>query len=482
MWILPSLNRIDRVRALLVQMVATGLSTPGLVLLGAREDPGTLVEVLPPGWQIELDHPLTPCSLVYRLNRSFALVPDRDWYGLIADDNWPVTPGWDVKLIEAATRTGIASCDDGWQAPRRMHSAVVWRGDILRAAGFWVPPCMRHNYIDDFWETIGRRFGFWTCLPDVRVEHRHWKRDATVSKDTTYERGEATLMADYHAFVAWTKTEDHSAIVERFSAIKLAANPAQGDRLTRARSRSVFIATPMARHPVRQYTASLVKTIGLLGGLGIRSYVQTVVGSSNLPRARNELVAAFLASDFTDMIFIDDDMGWDPKDLVRLLASDKPVIGGVGVKKVERPDTDPGRWCFFPLQGDLNQDAMGAIEVKGVGTGFLKIERRVFEELALHHPDWKRNGWPNMPEAARRWYYRFFMFPDDIDETGEDFFFCNAWREIGGSVWIDPTIRLEHVGEKSFSGDLAALMEAEGTRHDANLNDEPRHAAVAGEP
>jgi SAM-dependent methyltransferase len=458
MWVIPSLNRLERVKALLAAMQATGLSTPGIVILGADQANDIATLDLPPNWKA-FARSSDQVSLVECLNETFTALPDLVWYGLLTDDSLPVTPGWDTALIAGAREIGIASCDDGWQSPRRMGNAVVWRGDILRAAGFWMPPCVRHNYVDDFWETIGRRFNFWRCLMEVRVEHRHWGRCPDVARDATYALGESSMKDDLEAFLTWTKSEDHSAIVQRFSAVALAAAPEQADRLARARTRSVFIATPIARHPVRHFTSSLVRTIALLGSLGIRSYVQNVVGSSNLPRARNELVAAFLATDFTDMLFVDDDMGWDPKDLVRLLASDKPLIGGAGAKKVDLPDDNPAKWCFASEEGDLVQDEMGAMRIRRIGTGFVKIERRVFEELALRHPEWKRNGWPDMPEAARRWYYRFFMFPDDADDTGEDFYFCNAWRAMGGEVWLDPTIRLTHVGEKEYGGDLTALLE-----------------------
>lgn len=238
----------------------------------------------------------------------------------------------------------------------------------------------------------------------------------------------------------------------------------QADRLARARSRSVFIATPIARHPVRQYAVSLARTFAHLLHVGIPGYVQTVVGSSNLPRARNELVAAFLASDYTDLLFIDDDMGWEPNDVVRLLASDKPLIGGVGSKKALMPDTDPAKWCIRTDPGKpFVQDEFGAVEVAGIGTGFLKIERGVFEALALEHPDWKRYGFPRMSPEQRHWYYNFFRFGDGIDEMGEDYLFCQEWARIGGSCWADPTIRLVHVGETEFGGDVAAMLQPEAS-------------------
>jgi hypothetical protein len=184
----------------------------------------------------------------------------------------------------------------------------------------------------------------------------------------------------------------------------------QESRLARAQSRSLFICTPIARHPVRQYTVSLAKSLVHLAQLGIRTYFQTVVGSSNLPRARNELVAAFLASDYTDMVFVDDDMGWTPNDFVRLLASEHAIVAGVGCKKVELGDREPDKWCFRSKKGPFYQDEMGLVEVDAVGTGFMKISREPFDRMIAAHPEWKRKGYKQMPDAARKFYYEFFRF------------------------------------------------------------------------
>lgn len=231
--------------------------------------------------------------------------------------------------------------------------------------------------------------------------------------------------------------------------------------MERAQARSVFIATPIARHPVRQYTISLARTLVQLAGLGIRAWVQNVVGSSNLPRARNDLAAAFLASDYDDLLFIDDDMGWNPADVIRLLASEQKLIGGVGCKKVLLPDTAKEKWCVRALRsGAFHQDDFGAVEVEALGTGFLKISRDVFDAMKAAHPEWKRNGWHDTPAENRAQSYRFFSFdPNDPEETGEDIAFCLEWRRLGGRVFVDPAIRLVHVGEMEFTGDFAALLE-----------------------
>jgi|GEM_PF-103732 hypothetical protein len=468
MWVLASLNRVARVISLLEAMRATGVSTPGVVILGP-DQAGDLASLpLPEGWTAQCQHPDDHC-LTQVLNRFLREHPDHEWYGQICDDNIPVTFGWDTRLIEQALKSGIASCDDGWQAPRRMHSATVWRGDVLRCAEFWQPPMVRHSCADDFWEEIGRRFGIWTCLMDVRVEHHHPLKHGDVL-DATYARQMKWLAEDVAEFKAWRAGSDYAALICRFAKLftPTEAQAAQA-RLDRARSRRPMICTPVARSPALEYTISYADTGVHLERTGIQLWSHFVIGSSNLPRARNELVARFLASQCSDLIFVDDDMGWRPEAVVRLLASEKPVIAGVGRKRVDKPNSDRDVWCVSFLedaQSMLNQDAMGAIEVEAVGTAFMKIERGVFETLIAAHPEWKRDGHDGMSAAVKEKYYRFFKFNDET-EGGEDFLFCHNWRALGGKVFIDPMIWLSHAGGKAWSGCIAEMLQPVAQRLEA---------------
>jgi len=232
----------------------------------------------------------------------------------------------------------------------------------------------------------------------------------------------------------------------------------------RAKSRSVLICTPEKDRYVRgEFTHSLVETGRLLERLGIKWFWIENVGTANLPKARNELAATFLSSPFDDAMLIDDDMGWEPSDVVKLLGSRHPFIGAAGPKRMDfLPDTDIRRWCFHPLVWESDhpqpRDEMGNVQVAGIGTGFLKLSREVFERLISAHPDWKRPGRLDLPESVRNHYYRFFEFPDDENETGEDYAFCHRWTAIGGEVWMDPTINLAHAGDKDYGGDITALF------------------------
>ena len=244
-------------------------------------------------------------------------------------------------------------------------------------------------------------------------------------------------------------------------------SPEISARLAHARQRSVLICTPVARNPVWQYTTSLASTLLFLSEQGVRCSFQFVVGSSVISKARNELCAHFLMGDFTDLLFIDDDMQWSPNSVLRLLASRQLLVGGVGRMRVQKPNTDPAVWCWRPLHGGdgaLRQDDMGAIECLGFGAAFMLINRRVLLELAAAHPDWKRPGAHDWPDGLREHYFEFFRQNHEghPGEASEDYVFCDRWRAAGGQVFVDPTIKLGHIGTWNYQGSLeeAVLVSA----------------------
>lgn len=491
MWLLPSRRRPASLARFFAAYRQTAGSTPGMVIVdrGDLEDNRAQYDALgelPLGWFIQIVGGETQGDKIAEV---WDEVKDCAWLGLIGDDCVPQTPGWDRALVERLDGANLVSCNDGWQAPQRLGNCWAISGDLVRAVGWIFPPGLQHLYVDDVWELIGREAQCWTCRMDVLVEHRHVLKGAAPANgpygDETHrtvygenypaEPAGGLWASDAPVFTAWAAADRHRAVA---AAKALRSNdvhsndvhssvdrpgqldPASQRRLDRARQRSVMILTPIARAPVWQYTMAFAETCVMLERLGFRYSCRFVVGSSNPPRARNVLAARFLAAGFDDAILIDDDMGWSANDVLRLLASEQPLIAAVGRKKVDKPNTDANVWCCH-FWGDaterLVQDAMGAVNVPRVGTGMMKIARSVFEAMIAAHPEWKRDGDPEMEPAVKANYYRFFAYGED--EGGEDFRFCDAWRALGGAVWIDPSISLSHVGEKAWSGRIADQMQ-----------------------
>ena len=458
MWILPTYNRPDRCKETLASIAAAGPSQ-GVVFIDGGDVSSYDGIALPEGWKlINGTKNRGVCGV---LNFFLENHHDEPWYGFISDDSIVRSIDFQKYLVDAAGSTGFANSGDGFRSWRRMHGAVVFGGDLLRALGWWAPPGLFHSFVDDTWERISRALDNWKFLPGVMVEHMHpWngKGEADESHRHAYERFEE----DKKAYSMLRRLEIPAAI-ERAIPVVVGADLVK-QREARFRSRAVLIATPVSRSPCWYYTNSLVETCLLLERAGVPYGRQVVIGCSNLPRARNELVARFLASDCTDILFVDDDMEWEANSVARLLGSKQLIAGGIGRKKVEKPNSDPAVWCshvHLDEQQNLELDDMGYIRQERIGTGFLKVGREAFEALKKAHPEWKARGNPEMSDEVKENYYRFFKFGNDEFEGGEDFEFCNAWAALGGKIWADPDIVLGHIGDKNYKGSISELMTCE---------------------
>src|ERR1700690_3249439 len=98
--------------------------------------------------------------------------------------------------------------------------------------------------------------------------------------------------------------------------------------------RKVFFATPTYDYNFcAEYTASMMQTAIHLTHRKIDVCAQFVGGMCFIDLARNKLTSAFLASDSTDLFFIDADVGWDYKSIERFLDYDEEIVAGLVPKR-----------------------------------------------------------------------------------------------------------------------------------------------------
>jgi hypothetical protein len=44
------------------------------------------------------------------------------------------------------------------------------------------------------------------------------------------------------------------------------------------------------------------------------------------------------------------------------------------------------------------------------------------------------------------------------DLISEDYVIANKWKSLGYKIWLDPTITLNHIGVKKYTGDFAKFI------------------------
>lgn len=193
---------------------------------------------------------------------------------------------------------------------------------------------------------------------------------------------------------------------------------------------------------------SLMTDLLALQARGDEWTVYDECGNALIADARALIVAQFLASDCDTLVFIDSDVVWEAGALVRLV--DKPVDMVAGIYPQRR---DPINYCVKWLgEGDLWADpATGLLEVAGVPAGFMKVSRKQLEAMVEQYPDtaFYVEAAPNQTAWALFADYRIGKH-----KMGEDYAFCRRWTDMGGKVWIDPEIKMGHVGYKTFQGHL----------------------------
>jgi len=259
--------------------------------------------------------------------------------------------------------------------------------------------------------------------------------------------------------------------------------------LTELRKRKIFVATPMyggnCHGMYTKSTADLAK-LGQAYGIDIKFFY--LFNESLITRARNYCVDEFMRSDYTHLMFIDSDIGFDPNDVLTLAAMMDPdaedakhIMCGPYPKKtiawekikvaVDKgfADEDPsvlenfvGDYVFNPAEGQTQVRIDEPVKVLEGGTGFMMVTKKAFETFQAAYPDYKY-----LPDHVRTKHFDgsreiFMYFQALIDERSkrylsEDYMFCQWMRDAGEDTWMAPWMRLQHNGSYTFGGSLADL-------------------------
>jgi len=237
-----------------------------------------------------------------------------------------------------------------------------------------------------------------------------------------------------------------------------------------------------------------MKTKEIFQQYGIEIHTEFCKNDSLVSRARNNLVARAMSNpNTTHILFIDNDITWDPMDIMKLLIADKNLVGGVyplknynwGELLVDKNDPDnpnPNviqKWIenknnsqFKDIISNENLirnklvryninylESVLKIEqnlarVKHLATGFMMFKRGVIENMSKAFPSTKYVDDVSFLKPHEN-EFAYALFDCGVEEGhyfSEDWLFCHRWTKMGGSIWIDVTINLTHTGVEDYSG------------------------------
>ena len=240
------------------------------------------------------------------------------------------------------------------------------------------------------------------------------------------------------------------------------------------------------------YVFCIIKTKEVFKYYDIPLKIEFCKNDSLVTRARNNLVAKAMSDvNVTHLMFIDNDITWDPVNIIKLIIANKPIVGGIyPLKKYnwEKLANDPeyikkmiekknNSRVKNIMDDDLlvqysllnyNLNHIGnsikiennLTEVRHVATGFMMIKRGVIEKLSEDYQHTKSTDDVNYLEEHEN-KYAYALFDCGVEDghyLSEDWLFCNRWKKIGGKVYIDVSINLSHTGIEQYNGSFLSTI------------------------
>ena len=254
------------------------------------------------------------------------------------------------------------------------------------------------------------------------------------------------------------------------------------------RARKLFVATPMyGGQCAGMFAKSTADLSAMCTSYGIPLQFYYLFNESLITRARNYCVDEFMRSEAEHLMFIDSDIGFNPQDVIALMAlqAQEPekyeIIGGPYPKKciswekiklaVDKGIADEdanildkfvGDYVFNPKNGSGSIPIAEPVEVLEIGTGFMMITKNALKKFMETYPEYMYR--PDHVRTAQFDGSREIMmfFQAEVDPASkrylsEDYWFCQKAQNAGIKTWFCPWMQLNHVGSYIFGGSLADL-------------------------
>jgi len=192
------------------------------------------------------------------------------------------------------------------------------------------------------------------------------------------------------------------------------------------------------------------------GRRGITVDRGVVVGDALVSRSRSIAASAFLRSKADVLLTIDSDIWFRAADAIKLCeeALEYDFIAGLyltrGIKKQSA--------LLLPVDVPvIFQDDSKPVEVRYISTGFMAVSRKGMEKTLEHSKvPHCHKGMTHLGQDTSFFpLYMPFVIPDDGPEENlylsEDWALCQRAKDAGFKMWLDPSIRLGHVGQEMYT-------------------------------
>ncbi|MGU3540848.1 hypothetical protein [Methylobacterium sp. A54F] len=251
----------------------------------------------------------------------------------------------------------------------------------------------------------------------------------------------------------------------------------------------MLVCTPCAGEMVTTtYFGAMLKLKGhAFGGRDVRISV-SCVSIADIYKVRNYFAAQFMGNPaLTHLLFVDADMGFEPRLVERMLAFDKDVTAALCpfrrrdaarfhamARRVDDPELAERLALDYVAGNDMVREGSpehpqyrvtdGFVRVNSIGTGIMLIRRAAFERLRAAYPDLTSppNQSPYAAMGIAEPVHQCFSphRAQDGNFLSEDKSFCHRWTAAGGEIWACVDEPIAHVGPSTFEGAYIDRMRA----------------------
>jgi hypothetical protein len=245
-----------------------------------------------------------------------------------------------------------------------------------------------------------------------------------------------------------------------------------------AKDINLVIGMPSHRGLAATATLSMLLQLGkLLKARDIKSFFHNI-DHAEVSYARNAMANHLLKNkQFTHLLFVNDDISFDPELVLELLRFDKPVVGaisprrGFDLHKFFASASGGGSFEQAQAAGAefvlrrVSPPSDGWCQLSAIGMGITLIRREVFEEMAAKKAAPARTVPVTAGEILEGdvLHYGFFdhLFSEESKSLlSEDLSFCSRWCGCGGEIWGNASYDLSLLGQMVFKGNYLDSLEA----------------------
>lgn len=200
--------------------------------------------------------------------------------------------------------------------------------------------------------------------------------------------------------------------------------------------KKVAFCVPTVKKPYQVCLNSIKDSIPSIEEAGWDHVMVSEIGNPYISAARSYMLHKALKADADVIVFIDHDLSWDSKDLLKLIETEGEVVAGT--YRFKRKDVE---YMGSPLPGIDKRPIVredGCVSAFCIPAGFLKITRKAVNIFIEKYPELCYGD---------RWQPKVDLFNHGVHNHvwfGEDYAFSRNWLATGNPIWIIPDININH--------------------------------------